>query len=165
MLLGTFTYAIYFLLTKKQAVSVPEIQASDASGEDDYMVRVALEYGSSVAVSFKTAAEGGYAYGYNDADNNFIPLGESSSFFLHASCRENLSFDTSTEKYTAAGTTVDVGAYHVKVYPTDNISYDELLSGAKAAFAGINVFPACENGEKCVMIGALSTLDGAAVGG
>ncbi len=157
MLIGTFTYAIYFLLTKRQSESTPVIQAADVTSEDDYMVRVALEYGSSVAVSFKTAAEGGYAYGYNDAGNNFIPVGESSSFFLHASCRENLSFDSSTEKYVPAGKTADVGAYHVRVDPDGNIPFETLLENAKQAF-DLNVFPAYVNGRECVMIGAFATV-------
>ena len=158
MLIGTFTYAIYFLLAKRQSESTPVIQAADVTSEDDYMVRVALEYGSSVAVSFKTAAEGGYAYGYNDADNNFIPLGETSSFFLHAACRENLSFDSTAEKYAAAGSTVDVGAYHVRVDPDSGVPFETLLSKAKTAFDGLNVFPAYIDGEQCVMIGAFATL-------
>lgn len=153
MLAGTFYYMIYFVFVapKRTVTGNAGIQVAAAQSEDDYLVRVALEYGSSVAVSYKTAAEGGYAYGYNDAGNNFIPLGQTHSPVLFAVCRENVAL--SSDSYVAS-TSPTVGAYHICVCPTEDCTFEMLLEKAETHFSGIQVFPAYIGQKECVMVGS-----------
>ncbi|MBQ0102452.1 MAG: hypothetical protein KBT31_06635, partial [Firmicutes bacterium] len=134
-LAGTFCYAIYFLFVGGMRVNGQE---NTEAPEDGYLVRVALEYGSSVAASYRTAAENGYIYGTENSDNVMTEMGTLPYPSLHVAYEQNLvkNADGNYEA-PADGKTPLVGCYHINIETTQTAPF-ALIADRVRSFLGEN---------------------------
>lgn len=127
-----------------------------ASAVDDKPLRVGLYYNSTtVVVSNLENVQGtGYAFGYYDADRNFVKLGETSESKISVMKTQNLYLTNGgLYVYESAGAVGVVGCYHVHLPWT----YPDFESAWAAAATVTDGFVAWIGGTYYVRMGAYAS--------
>lgn len=127
-----------------------------ASAVDDKPLRVGLYYNSTtVVVSNLENVQGtGYAFGYYDADRNFVKLGETSESKISVMKTQNLYLTNGgLYVYESAGAVGVVGCYHVHLPWT----YPDFESARAAAATVTDGFVAWIGGTYYVRMGSYAS--------
>lgn len=152
MLASVIVYAVIFMVNDK--VSAAEVAAPD----DDYIVRVAIVYGSSVEVDFLTASDSGFLLGYDDASNKFHKLAETDAKTLNIACERNLAKSGDRYVLAASASKTSVGAFHIKL-KLEGENRDGILSELKKRYPDINFFETYISGETYIYAGQFADAD------
>lgn len=127
-----------------------------ASAVDDQPLRVGLYYNSTtVVVSNLENVQGtGYAFGYYDADRNFVKLGETQERKISVMKTQNLYLTSGgIYVYESAGAAGVVGCYHVHLPGT----YPDFESARDAAATVTDGFVAWIGGTYYVRMGSYAS--------
>lgn len=151
MLLGACYMTIAFWLQNMQrSGSLPADQVSD-----DYLVRVAVQYGSSVAVTYKTAADSGYYFGWNDGDNVFHEVGTTESTSLQVVLPKNLA-QTDGLYAEADEENAAVGCYNIKIVPAEGKA-EETKTLLSEKYPSVYTFTGVIGGAECLLLGTFTS--------
>lgn len=149
MLAGTCYYAMVFLFANSR------VEAVSVASSDDLQVRIALIYGSSVTVNFKTVTDYGFSLGYNDSENTFTEITTTDTTALSITCDRNLVRSGSEYALAANSSDVTIGAYHIKI-KCESEEVFNYFPEVVEALPQYHVFPGYYDGVKYIMIGQFS---------
>lgn len=127
-----------------------------ASAVDDKPLRVGLYYNSTTVVvsNLENAQGAGYAFGYYDADRNFVKLGESWESKISVMKTQNLYLTNGgVYVYESAGAVGVVGCYHVHL----PWAYPDFESAQAAAATVTGGFVAWLEGAYYVRMGSYAS--------
>ena len=127
-----------------------------ASAVDDKPLRVGLYYNSTTVVvsNLENAQGAGYAFGYYDADRNFVKLGESWESKISVMKTQNLYLTNGgVYVYESAGAVGVVGCYHVHL----PWAYPDFESAQAAAATVTGGFVAWIEGSYYVRMGSYAS--------
>ncbi len=157
MVAGVFWYILAYLpLLKARAAEADQTETADPI--DNYKIRIALIYGSSVGDDFRSQSETGFLLGTNDAgSNSFTTLLATGATELNVTVDRNLTKSGSYYTEAAAGKG-NIGAYHLQLTPGEE-GYDALMKTVEEALPEADLFMGYEKGVSSVMIGQYKTAD------
>ncbi len=167
MLGGSFFYFIYFLVYGRmirERVAGGEYSPSyldKEAAEDDYLIRIAIEYGSGVSYSMRTSSASGYIVGTETRDSVFTESFRTSSTVLHAAYRTSLVKNASDNYVPAGDDEPEIGPYHVCIFTGGDTFLLDYIPVIRSAFHDGPVFRASVDGEDCIMLGSFADSDGA----